>query len=278
MIILGIGLLFYPWISNYLFERNSNSSISTYDKKVKDLSKDEYDSLLADAKEYNKDLVKSKVVLTDPFDDKQIPSFSYSHLLNISGNGIMGYIEIPSISVKLPIYHGTSQDVLEKGIGHLGNSSLPIGGKSTHSILTGHTGLSNARLFTDLTELKINDLFFITVLDKKIAYKVDNISVVLPEDTAKLKIQKGKDYVTLVTCTPYGINSHRLLVRGIRTNYSEQDYKNIKKHKTNTHWFETYKKAIGISLLIIFVIIFITVTRRIIKSMKKKRKSNAKKM
>lgn len=266
LIMLGIGMLFYPWLSNYMFEKNSNSKVVAYEKEVKNLSGDKYNQMLKLAHEYNKELAKSKVVLTDPFKATQNNTLiEYEKILNVNGDGIMAYIEIPSISVKLPIYHGTSQEILEKGAGHLGNSSLPVGGKSTHSIITGHTGLSNKRLFTDLTELKIGDLFFITVLNEKLAYKINDISVVKPEDTEKLRIEKDKDYVTLVTCTPYGVNSHRLLVRGERTKYSEQDYGSIKKHKTNRHWFDTYKKAMVISLLLFGVLILLFLIIRLIR-------------
>ena len=159
--------------------------------------------------------------MTDPFKVKRMDGemVHYNRILNIDGSSIMGYLKIPCISINLPIYHGTSGTVLEHGIGHLAASSFPIGGKDTHAVLTGHTGLSSAKIFTDLTEMKNDDLFFIHVLDRTLAYKVDQISVVKPEDTEKLQIIDGKDYVTLVTCTPYGVNDHRLLVRGVRTKY-----------------------------------------------------------
>ena len=147
----------------------------------------------------------------------------YNNILNLDQSGVMGYLEIPCISVDLPIYHGTDAEILERGVGHLAASSIPIGGKSTHSVLTGHTGLSSAKLFTDLTEMKKGDLFFINVLGQTLAYKVDQISVVRPKDTRKLRIVDGKDYVTLVTCTPYGVNSHRLLVRGTRVPYNGEE-------------------------------------------------------
>lgn len=266
LIMLGVGMLFYPWLSNYLYEKNANSKVVAYEKKVKNLSNDEYSEMLKQARKYNEELTKSKVVLTDPFKETQDHTLiEYEKILNVNGDGIMAYIEIPSISVELPIYHGTAQDTLEKGAGHLGNTSLPVGGKSTHVVITGHTGLSNKRLFTDLTELKVGDLFFITVLNEKLAYKIDDISVVRPEDTEKLRIEKDKDYVTLVTCTPYGVNSHRLLVRGERTQYSEQDYGLVKKHKTDRHWLETYKKAMIISLLLFGSLLIVILIFRLIR-------------
>ena len=167
----------------------------------------------------------------------------------------MGYLEIPCISVNLPIYHGTDAEILERGVGHLAASSIPVGGKSTHSVLTGHTGLSSAKLFTDLTEMKNDDLFFIHVLDRTLAYKVDQISVVKPEDTEKLQIIDGKDYVTLVTCTPYGVNDHRLLVRGVRTKYEKTQESSIRQRNKDSQWMGTYKRAIAIGLAIVMALV-----------------------
>ena len=158
-------------------------------------------------------------------------------------------------SFHLPIYHGTDAEILERGVGHLAASSLPIGGKSTHSILTGHTGLSSAKLFTDLTEMKKGDLFFIYVLDQTLAYKVDQISVVKPENIEKLQIVDGKDYVTLVTCTPYGVNDHRLLVRGVRTKYVKNQKNKIRPRNKDSQWMGTYKRAIAIGLAIVIALV-----------------------
>lgn len=179
----------------------------------------------------------------------------YNNILNLDHSGVMGYLEIPCISVNLPIYHGTDAEILERGVGHLAASSIPVGGKSTHSVLTGHTGLSSAKLFTDLTEMKKEDLFFIHVLDRTLAYKVDQISVVRPEDTRKLQIVKGKDYVTLVTCTPYGVNDHRLLVRGVRTKYVKKQRSSIRPRNQDSQWMGTYKRAIAIGLAIVMALV-----------------------
>ena len=181
----------------------------------------------------------------------------YNNILNLDHSGVMGYLEIPCISVNLPIYHGTDAEILERGVGHLAASSIPVGGKSTHSVLTGHTGLSSAKLFTDLTEMKKEDLFFIHVLDRTLAYKVDQISVVRPEDTRKLQIVKGKDYVTLVTCTPYGVNDHRLLVRGVRTKYVKKQRSSLRPRNQDSQWMRTYKKAIAIGLMIVTALILL---------------------
>lgn len=178
----------------------------------------------------------------------------------------MGYLKIPCISINLPIYHGTSGTVLEHGIGHLATSSFPIGGKDTHAVLTGHTGLSSAKIFTDLTEMKKGDFFFIHVLDKKIAYRVDQITVVEPQDTKELQIMEGKDHVTLVTCTPYGINDKRLLVRGVRTAYHAKE-EEIRARNHHSQWMEVYKRAIFAGLLIICVLI---AARKVYEKMKRK--------
>lgn len=200
--------MFYPWVSDFLVQINAKSQTKVYDKKMESYSEEEKKEMFLMAHQYNEMLFLQK-------QEKK----SYESLLNLDGKGMMGYIDIPSISVKLPIYHGTASEVLEYGIGHLETSSLPVGGENTHAVLTGHTGLSNARLFTDIRMLKKGNLFFVHVLGETMAYRVIDIYTVLPQDTTKLQIEEKEDFVTLVTCTPYGVNSHRLLVRGKRTWY-----------------------------------------------------------
>ena len=246
----GFALLSYPFISNYIFEKSAGSTIKSYEKQVKTYDQKQKEKAFEEAKEYNEDLAKSAVQLTDPFKVTKSNGETF-----IYHTGIMGYLEIPCISVNFPVYHGTDAKVLERGIGHLAASSMPVGGKSTHSVLTGHTGLSSAKLFTDLTEMKKGDLFYFHVLDRILAYKVDQISVVKPEDTEKLQIVKGKDYVTLVTCTPYGVNDHRLLVRGVRTKYSKKQQASIRPRNQDSQWMETYKRAIVIGLIIVVMLI-----------------------
>lgn len=259
IILFGFALLSYPFISNYMFEKSAGSTIKSYEKQVKTYDQKQKEQAFREAEEYNKDLIKSAVQLTDPFKVKKSngETLIYNNILNIDHSGVMGYLEIPSISVNLPIYHGTDAEILERGVGHLAASSIPVGGKSTHSVLTGHTGLSSAKLFTDLTEMKKEDLFFIHVLDRTLAYKVDQISVVRPEDTRKLQIVKGKDYVTLVTCTPYGVNDHRLLVRGVRTKYVKKQRSSIRPRNQDSQWMRTYKKAIAIGLMIVTALILL---------------------
>ena len=259
IILFGFALLSYPFISNYMFEKSAGSTIKSYEKQAKTYDQKQKEQAFREAEEYNKDLIKSAVQLTDPFKVKKSngETLIYNNILNIDHSGVMGYLEIPSISVNLPIYHGTDAEILERGVGHLAASSIPVGGKSTHSVLTGHTGLSSAKLFTDLPEMKKEDLFFIHVLDRTLAYKVDQISVVRPEDTRKLQIVKGKDYVTLVTCTPYGVNDHRLLVRGVRTKYVKKQRSSIRPRNQDSQWMRTYKKAIAIGLMIVTALILL---------------------
>lgn len=259
IILFGFALLSYPFISNYMFEKSTGSTIKSYEKQAKTYDQKQKEQAFRKAEEYNKDLIKSVVQLTDPFKVKKSngETLIYNNILNIDHSGVMGYLEIPCISVNLPIYHGTDAEILERGVGHLAASSIPVGGKSTHSVLTGHTGLSSAKLFTDLTEMKKEDLFFIHVLDRTLAYKVDQISVVRPEDTRKLQIVKGKDYVTLVTCTPYGVNDHRLLVRGVRTKYVKKQRSSIRPRNQDSQWMRTYKKAIAIGLMIVTALILL---------------------
>lgn len=240
-----------------MFEKSAGSTIESYKKQSKTYDQKEKEKALKEAKEYNQDLTRSAVQLTDPFKTKKSDgeTMVYNNILNLDRSGVMGYLEIPCISVNLPIYHGTDAEILERGVGHLAASSLPIGGKSTHSILTGHTGLSSAKLFTDLTEMKKGDLFFIYVLDQTLAYKVDQISVVKPENIEKLQIVDGKDYVTLVTCTPYGVNDHRLLVRSVRTKYVKNQKNKIRPRNKDSQWMGTYKRAIAIGLAIVIALV-----------------------
>lgn len=210
----GLGIFMYPFVSNIINERHASRVIDDFDKKVSEMDKDDIDVIKKAAEEYNKQL-QSAVASGE---DARI---SYK---DISGRDqVIGYIVIPKIDVNLPIFSGTSQDVLVKGVGHMENSSYPLGGISTHCILTGHRGLPSAVLFTDLDKLAIGDEFYLHILDEVLAYKVDKIKVVAPNDGSDLPIVEGRDLCTLVTCTPYAINSHRLLVRGTRVEYKKQE-------------------------------------------------------
>lgn len=233
-IIVGTGIFLYPSISNYFAEKNHVEAIRNYDKIVAGIEEDSIKEEKEKAQTYNENLSGDPV--HDPFvfgSGYALPE-NYKEVLNFSEDGIMGYIQIPKISVDLPIYHGTSEEVLEKGVGHIQNTSVPIGGSSTHSVLTGHTGLPNAELFTRLDELVVGDVFYIHILNERLAYKVYEIKVVLPDNIDELRITSGEDLVTLVTCTPYGVNSHRLLVKAKRVEYEDYTENNNSGNTTET--------------------------------------------
>lgn len=211
-LLIGVLLLLYPTISDYWNSFHQSRAIASYAEQVADLDDNVYDQLWEDAQTYNTTLGNSmsRFVMTEE------QTKAYDALLNIADNGVMGYIEIPKIKCNLPIYHGTDEAVLQVAIGHVPGSSLPVGGESTHCVLSGHRGLPSAKLFTNLDELETGDVFMLRVLDETLTYEVDQIRTVLPNELGDLAIVEGEDYCTLVTCTPYGINSHRLLVRGHR--------------------------------------------------------------
>lgn len=218
IILVGLSLLLYPSVSDYWNSLHQTRAIAAYAEEVANLDNDAYDQLWQDAASYNQSLLtRSNTYLLS---DEQ--KAEYARLLDVSGLGIMGYIEIPEIDVSLPIYHGTGESVLQIAVGHLEWSSLPVGGESTHCVLSGHRGLPSAKLFTNLDKLREGDTFLLRVLDEVLTYEVDQILIVEPQETAALQIEEGKDYCTLVTCTPYGINTHRLLVRGHRIENMEE--------------------------------------------------------
>ena len=216
--LLGLSLLIYPTFSDYWNSFHQSRAIATYTEKVAVIDNTEYDRILTEAMEYNQKLPKEKSTLLLSDEQKVV----YERLLNVGGDGVMGYIEIPTIDVHLPIYHGTEDAVLQVAIGHIEGSALPVGGKGTHCVVSGHRGLPSAKLFTDLDKMVVGDNFILRVLDETLTYEVDQILIVLPEEIDALLAEEGKDYCTLVTCTPYGINSHRLLVRGHRTDNAEE--------------------------------------------------------
>lgn len=225
LITAGFALVFYPAVSEWNNNRLQEQIMAQYDSEVGKAAETEIDEAREKAKDYNEHLQSGSVVLSDPFDDtKFLPSQkTYDGLLNIDGSGVMGYLEIPQLSVELAIYHTTEDSVMRKGAGHLPGTSLPVGGPGSHSVLSSHRGLPSAKLFTDLDKLQIGDEFYIHVLDETLAYKVDQVKTVEPEDVSDLEVYEGEDHVTLVTCTPYSVNTHRLLVRGVRTEYAEDE-------------------------------------------------------
>lgn len=211
-VLTGIGLLLYPTVSNWLNEKNASKAIADYSQAVEALDTVDIQKMLEEARAYNQSLVGN----TSRFEPTVEDSARYHSILDVSGTGIMGYVEIPSIGVKLPIYHGTEDSILQVAAGHIEGSSLPVGGENTHVAISGHCGLPSAKLFTKLDTLKVGDEFNLSVLGETLNYKVDDIVIVLPDDFSPLSIEGGKDQVTLITCTPYGVNSHRLMVRGTR--------------------------------------------------------------
>jgi len=216
MFIIGFSVLLYPAVSEYVNSKHASRVISSYSDTIGDASDDKLSHFFTEAEDYNKRLRSTSGAFYQP----ELVE-GYDSALNITGTGIMGYIDIDKLGVELPIYHGVSAEVLQIGIGHLPGTSLPVGGASTHCVVSGHRGLPSARLFTDLNKLEIGDRFTITVLNRILTYEVDQIKVVLPTETADLQIAEGKDYCSLITCTPYGINTHRLIVRGVRTDNDE---------------------------------------------------------
>ena len=273
--LFSIGLAGYPFISNYLNSINSKSELVEYLDSVAN-SMDSFADMKKSADKYNKGLIESGVIISDPFSDKATENLEYENLLKFEGTSVMAGLEIPTLDINLPIYHGTSETVLKKGVGHLSSSSLPVGGKGTHTVLTGHTGLSSQKLFTDLDKVSYDDIFFINVFNEKLAYKVDNIAVVTPDDTSLLQIDGSKDYVTLITCTPYGINTHRLLVRGVRIPYDESEEINITTSDNKSTWVEEYTSAIILGVTVMVGILIIYGLIRLIIYFIRKRKNNEK--
>ncbi len=221
--ITGLGLMLYPTVSDLVNKAHQSVAINSYDMQIKRMSKEEFRKMLKDAREYNHTITTNEFP-RDERDLKGNPEYHAS--INPSGNGMIGYLRIDSIGVRMPIYHTTDESVLQIGVGHVPTTSLPVGGEGTHAVLTGHRGLPSARLFTDLDKVTIGDIFHIFVLDDILTYEVDQIKTVLPTDTKDLQIVPGKDYVTLVTCTPYGVNTHRLIVRGHRVPYDKTKLEN----------------------------------------------------
>lgn len=216
--LIGLSLLLYPSFADWWNSFHQTQAIATYSEQVAELDDEKYDEIWSAAWAYNRALMdrSNSFVLTD----EQMEA--YNQLLDVGGTGIMGYVEIPSINVTLPVYHGTDEAVLQIAVGHLEWTSLPVGGESSHCVISGHRGLPSARLFTDLDQLKEGDIFFFRVLDEVLTYEVDQIRIVEPQETDDLLIVEGEDLCTLVTCTPYGINSHRMLVRGHRIDNIEE--------------------------------------------------------
>lgn len=270
VILLGAGAAAYPLIASINNERTQSLVQTEYEEKLQQLDTSEIDAALAAAREYNKTISTVQIEDVDKIKESLPP---YEDLLNLANNGIMGYIEIPAINIDLPIYHGTTGAAMEKGAGHMEGTSLPVGGIGTHAVISAHSGMASAKLFTDLDKLKLGDMFFITVCNQKLAYEVDNIAVVEPTDIDLIRIDTQQDYVTLLTCTPYGVNTHRLLVRGHRVEMAEEAIAEVeeKAKPEGSTWIEKYEQGILIGIAIFLGLLLIALLVYFIKRRKDKK-------
>lgn len=270
VILLGAGAAAYPLIASINNERTQSLVQTEYEEKLQQLDTSEIDAALAAAREYNKTISTVQIEDIDKIKESLPP---YEDLLNLANNGIMGYIEIPAINVDLPIYHGTTGAAMEKGAGHMEGTSLPVGGIGTHAVISAHSGMASAKLFTDLDKLEPGDVFFVTVCNQKLAYEVDNIAVVEPTDIDLIRIDTQQDYVTLLTCTPYGVNTHRLLVRGHRVEMAEEAIAEVeeKAEPAASTWIEKYEQGILIGVAIFLGLLLIALLVYFIKRRKDKK-------
>ena len=253
----GIAIFLYPSVSNYINSKNQSQVISNYEEMLGTISEEDYSKFWQAAIEYNEKLAQKPLNFT--LSDDEL--LEYNSILDPTGTGIIGYIEIENIGVNLPIYHGTEESVLQVGIGHLEGTSFPTGTSSTHAVLSGHRGLPSSKLFSDLDQMIEGDTFLLHILDQTFAYQVDQISIVLPEEVNSLAIVDDKEFVTLVTCTPYGVNTHRLLVRAKRVDYSEET-KLIVPADASRYGTLLVAPFIGAPLLIIAFIIYLVLTSK----------------
>ena len=264
LFLIGLGIMVYPTVSNQWNTYRQNQLISNYEKIVSDMSDEDFSQEWQEAEAFN-NTISGNNVFADVFGEKSKDSENseYNRILNVNNDGVMGFISIPEINIKLAIYHGTSDDVLQTGVGHINGSKLPIGGESTHCVLAAHRGLPSAELFTDIDQLQTGDKFYLHVLDKVLAYEVDQILPMVDKDDHQtlqdaLSITEGQDYVSLFTCTPYGVNSHRLIVRGHRVEYNgEEDVK----QSVGDRMLESIKNyymlilVLGLSITLLIIIV-----------------------
>ena len=259
--LIGLGITFYPMLSSRWNAYRESRLVSEYQKHIdSDAGSERYREMIEKAQAYNQTLdvpsVPDAFSIRDGIQDKE-----YEALLNESGTGLIGTVEIPAININIPIYHYTTSDSLEKGAGHLLGSALPVGGESTHCVISAHRGLPNQKLFTDLNLMKTGDVFYFHVLDQTFAYKVDQILTIEPAEVESLSVVYGKDYATLVTCTPYAVNTHRLLVRGYRIPYSDEEYEEVVQNveqRTDTNYMMMQAVCVVVGIAIAVVIYFIT--------------------
>lgn len=256
--LLALGLMLYPVISNRINAKYASEIQTTYEAVIKDTDNSELLAAKEKAIRYNESIIPGATD-TESYSQEAIlaASQNYQELLNVAGDGIIGYVQIPKIAVQLPVYHGTNNESLDRGIGHLLGSSLPVGGSSTHSILTAHSGMASQKMFSDLPQMEIGDIFYLKVLGETLAYQVDQINTVLPHDTTYLGIEHDRDLCTLVTCTPFGVNTHRLLVRGERIPYEEAEVieETTQEVVVESTWEQHYLKGILIGLGVVVILV-----------------------
>lgn len=251
-IFVGLSLVLYPTVSDYWNSFHQSRAVASYLQDVEDLENSEKEKLLEEARVYNKSLSQNT---TPSLNLSSLNQMTYDEALKVTKSGIMAYVEIPKLNVTLPIYHGTDDSVLRVAIGHIPGTSLPIGGEGTHAVISGHRGLASAKLFTDVDQLVKGDTFMIQVLDETLTYEVDQILTVLPQDVSALRINPNEDYVTLVTCTPYGVNTHRLLVRGHRITNAEKEVRVVSEASQVVVLFVALFIAMIIFLLILLILV-----------------------
>ena len=253
--LIALGLTLYPMIAAKYNAEHQSAIYADYQQILDKTDDAEKEKALELAHQYN-EMLKPGVQEAFSQDLLQWASEDYADQLNIAGNGIMGYVVIPNIQVNLPIFHGTADSTLAKGVGHLLGSSLPVGGKGTHTVLTGHSGMASQKMFSDLTGMKVGDIFYLDILGQRLAYEVKEINTVLPYDTSLLEIEPEEDLCTLVTCTPYGVNTHRLLVRGVRIPYeepTEEETEDIAFVPVKSTWEQQYVKGLCVGILVVAV-------------------------
>lgn len=264
VLLIGFAITLYPIISSAYNSKHQSVIHTEYMAAIETTDNTTITEVRESTREYNAAITPG-ISVYNPEMLEQI-SAGYAEQLNLTGDGIMGYVEIPVIDVNLPIYHGTDSETLETGVGHLLGSSLPVGGDSTHAVLTAHSGMASQKLFSDLDKMKVGDIFYLHILDEVLAYQVDEINVVLPHDTKHLGITEGKDLCTLITCTPFAVNTHRLLVRGTRVPYEEAEEISAdipREEITTSTWEEQYLKSLIIAIVIaVIIILIILIVRR----------------
>ena len=271
MFLAGFAILVYPTVSNQWNTYRQSKLITKYERVVEEMEPEDFSGEWEIARNFNDSFTENDIY-GDVFgaEDNDVEDTEYWNVLNIAGDGVMGYVSIPKINIKLAIYHGTKEDVLQTGVGHLNGTKLPIGGETTHSVLSAHRGLPSARLFTDIDQLKKGDMFYIHVLDEVLAYQVDQISDMVDKDDrdlleSLLQVEEGKDQVTLFTCTPYGVNSHRLLVRGTRVPYEGEEHVEMTVPETMVQAVQNYYMIyliLGLSITLLVIIIMKSVFKR----------------